>query len=332
MREILMLNQISKGKVIILSSFFFFFSVQMIEAQNNIREYGFKIITKDLEHFWNAYDSLSPTKDSSAVFQRILIDQASSEFQKFIDLRNIKAKDYVDFIKAYPKFWSTIRPLTINVIDEKRQIDLLYHHFGEIYPKFKAPDICFGITPLRSGGTTSEGLILIGTEIAAVNPASVDFSEVQGFLKHVFEKSDGNIMAMVAHELVHTQQFSSENTNVSLLSQAIMEGGASFIASLLLNDVSLNPAIYEYGEIHENELWREFEMDMVNEKTIANTPWFYKYDLKRPADLGYYLGYKICESYYNNHENPHEAIQEIINVRDPYLFLLKSGYLKGLEK
>jgi uncharacterized protein YjaZ len=46
----------------------------------------------------------------------------------------------------------------------------------------------------------------------------------------------------------------------------------------------------------------------------------------RPADLGYYIGYKICESYYKQAANKKDAIKSILEVRDFNEFLKASKY------
>ena len=44
----------------------------------------------------------------------------------------------------------------------------------------------------------------------------------------------------------------------------------------------------------------------------------------RPNDLGYWIGYKIIEAYFNKQTDKHKAITEIINIKDPLLFLKES--------
>jgi hypothetical protein len=59
------------------------------------------------------------------------------------------------------------------------------------------------------------------------------------------------------------------------------------------------------------------------------TDWLYGTSGKddRPNDLGYWMGYKITEAYFNKQENKRQAIHNIINIDDPYKFLIESGYL-----
>nr|WP_298332672.1 DUF2268 domain-containing putative Zn-dependent protease [uncultured Christiangramia sp.] len=298
-------------------------------AQEKKSELNYKVITVDIDNFWNAYEALEKSTDSVQTFQSLYIDQASPEFEKFLELRNFTAKQYVNWIKGAPEFWKTIRPLTLEVKNKKKEIDSIYWKMADYYSNFQAPNICFAISPIQSGGTTDKGLILIGTEIATVDPEKVDISEINGFMKKVFQNSSGDIKSLVAHELVHTQQPNGDNENESLLSQAITEGSADFIATQLLQKQSMNAAIFEYGEKNQKKLWLEFKNDHDAEKTFEETDWFYNYNTNRPADLGYYIGYKIAESYYRNTKNKKKAIKDIINMNEPKEFLEMSHYGKS---
>ena len=46
----------------------------------------------------------------------------------------------------------------------------------------------------------------------------------------------------------------------------------------------------------------------------------------RPADLGYYSGFKIAESYYDNLYDKLHATKEIMEMSDSMEFLELSGY------
>lgn len=287
----------------------------------------YQILTEDIDNFWEAYDALQNSKDSIATFQSIYINKATPEFKKFIALRGFFTEEYVNLAKNKPKFLKSLRPLLESIKNKREEIDKIYKKMAELYPDFKAPNICFAISPTRTGGTTDKGLILIGTEIAAVDPKIVDISEITGFLKNVFESKNGNVIHLVAHELVHTQQFLGDNENESLLSQAIAEGAADFIGTILMGEQTMNPAIFKYGEANEKELWNEFYQDVKDNRGFSDTDWFYNYNSDRPADLGYYIGYKICEAYYKLAKNKEEAIKNILEMKDSDSFLKKSKYL-----
>ena len=46
----------------------------------------------------------------------------------------------------------------------------------------------------------------------------------------------------------------------------------------------------------------------------------------KPADSGYYVGYKIAEQYYGNANDKEQANVDIIETNDPLAFLQKSKY------
>jgi uncharacterized protein YjaZ len=56
--------------------------------------------------------------------------------------------------------------------------------------------------------------------------------------------------------------------------------------------------------------------------------WLYQGDKAkdRPADLGYYVGYKIVESYYKNATDKKQAVKDILGIKDVQEFLKTSRY------
>lgn len=292
-------------------------------------ELSYTIETRDIDNFWIAYDSLVTSTDSARTFQELYLDKASPFFKEFLRVRNFRAKEYVRLTRNMPEFWKTIRPLTEDIQNRKSELQPAFSKLRELYPAFKQPDVCFAIGPLRTGGTVTNGLILIGAEIEAANQ-SVNLSEFEkgNFMGTVLLYKTGDIISLVMHEAVHTQQVASDTEDTSLLKEAIEEGAADFIASLILNRVTISKAIYGYGVEHERALWKEFYVDVKAGKTISNTDWMYNYKSSRPADLGYFIGYRICESYYSNALDKKQAIEDIILMANAQEFLKKSGYLE----
>lgn len=293
-------------------------------SQNEI-----EVSTQDINHFWEAYDSLSQSKDSVATFQRLYINRATDGFKAFIKARDFTALEYVRLIKRYPKFWISIRKNTERIASRKDEIEAVFTKFKSIYPSFKTPKVCFAIGGLRTGGTTTKDLILIGSEIASAD-STTDKSEFRGWLSYVLGNT-GDIVSMVAHEAVHTQQpvnpaYVKGYINHRLLSQSLREGSAEFIATLLIGDI-INKTQYKYGIEHEAELWEEFQSQM-NANDLTN--WLYNGNISvnRPADLGYFMGMRISESYYKNAADKIKAVKEIIEMKSHKRFLKRSGYNK----
>lgn len=147
--------------------------------------------------------------------------------------------------------------------------------------------------------------------------------EIPGWMKAVLKPVE-KLPPVVAHESCHfNQQLPEAKT---LLAKAIQEGSCDFIGELIAGEV-MNPARHEYGDRHGAELWREFQAEM-HGPSIRN--WMYNGLTAgdKPTDLGYYMGYKITESYYNNAEDKRQAIRDILEIKDFSAFLRQSRYGK----
>ncbi len=197
----------------------------------------------------------------------------------------------------------------------------------EIYPDAVFPNVYFVVGRMNTGGTATFKGLLIGVEMyGKTDDASV--AELSGWKKKVVGKIE-RIPFIVAHELVHYQQKNAHLTalfggEVSLLGKSLSEGSADFIGELISGD-NENPHLNEYGNRREKQLWLEFKKEM-NGNDASN--WLYQGDKAKakPADLGYYIGYKIVESYYNKAKDKKQAIKDILEIKDFNAFLTASGY------
>ena len=114
-----------------------------------------------------------------------------------------------------------------------------------------------------------------------------------------------------------------------MLEQALREGAADFVAELISGGHT-NRVQHTYGDAHERELWQEFSKDMRGADT---TRWLYQGDRStdRPADLGYYMGYKMCDAYYGRETDKPRAVREILHEANAEEFLRRSGYSGGVR-
>ena len=293
----------------------------------SIAQQKYEVTTFDIDNFWKAYDLLKKAKtkaDSIKIIQEEYINQSTAYFKAFIKVRNFTAEEYVQKIGTSPKFWKSIRPLTENISNRKSELEIVFQSFEKELPNFKSPNVCFAIGCLRTGGTTSKNLILIGSEIAAADN-SVNKSELNPWLNAVLGGT-GDIVSMVAHEAVHTRQ--KPRMRSTLLTAAISEGVCDFITMELLG-MNINATIHEYGDQHECELWKDFEVSMKNNKRDFSN-WLYNGNSSedRPADLGYYIGFKIAESYYEKMSNKRKALKVLLNKRKYKKVFKKSKYWK----
>ena len=268
-------------------------------------------------------------QDSIDIIQKHYMDKASADFREFIKIRNFTAAEYVEKIGRYPLYWRSIRPRTENIEDQLSELDNVVAKLEAAIPNYRQPNICFAIGCLRTGGTTSENLVLIGAEIAAADD-SVEKSELPPRLRAIIGKT-GGITSMVAHEIIHTQQIDKRiiifGSN-PLLEQTIIEGVADFLTYEILG-LTINQYIHNYGRQNECSLLKEFEADLTSEpKDFTN--WLYNRGkmVDRPADLGYFIGFKIAESYYQKQIDKSEAIRQLLNQKKYSKIYKESGYLE----
>ena len=288
-----------------------------------------KISTIDIDNFWIAYDSLQKTNDKTLqikIVQELYLDKASIGLKDFMVVREHSAKRHLENIIKYPKFWISVRQKTLEINTHKKEIEKIMLRFKKLYPDFKQPDVYFTIGCLNSGGTTTKDKILIGSEIAC-SDNTIDATELGNWLQGVF-KDQKSVLGMVAHEVGHTQQKDGDGEDddgSNLLGYCIKEGACDFISELLLKKPVTSPYM-TYGVAHEKELWILFSKEMLTQETEN---WLYngRKVTNGNADLGYFIGYEICKSYYINSKNKKQALKEIIE-----LDYSKKNVIKFLEK
>lgn len=298
------------------------------------------IVYTDIDNFWVAFDSVQTTTDSLKQFnilQKLYVDKGTPGLKAFMEAKGYTTEAWLACIRGYPKYWASIRPKTLKIKAVNKELDPYIAKFKKLYPEFKPANIYFTIGAMRSGGTTQDDKVLIGAELATGDP-EVDISELpantQNWLKTYFSTYPfKDIVLLNMHEFVHTQQKGRGNT---LLTQTILEGTADFIAELITGRVPAMPYM-SYGKQNEAELKNKFKEEMFLDN-FGN--WLYNGASNNfgVADLGYYMGYVICKTYYQQAKDKNAVVKEMIeldyaNDETVEKFLLKTGYFKdGFDK
>jgi hypothetical protein len=270
------------------------------------------IFTSDIDNFWIAFDSLQTIKDKDTqveVMQSLYIDKGTYGLKMFMEFRHFDAGKLVESINKHPKFWQSIRGNTLKVKEVIPTIETNIKKFKALYPDLRPAKMYFTITPTRAAGVAQDSLALIGSEIA-LGDEHTDVSEfpdkrLANFFK---SKSTSNIIPVAAHEYVHTQQ---KSEGKSLLGQSIYEGACDFIAELVLKKLLTNSYL-EYGRKNEKMLKDQFKKEML---AGDYSNWLYNGSTsKTMGDLGYFMGYSICKSYYRHSKDKRAAIKNIIQL------------------
>jgi uncharacterized protein YjaZ len=147
------------------------------------------------------------------------------------------------------------------------------------------------------------------------------------WLRTVLKPVDA-IPHIVAHELIHYQQHYPD-TSSTLLAASIAEGSADFLAEMI-SGAHINAHVHEWANPRAAELWAEFRERMHGTDLGG---WLYGGNATkdRPADLGYWMGYRICAAYYAKASSKRQAIADMLNITDFDAFLEQSGSAAELE-
>lgn len=282
-----------------------------------------QLITTDIHNFWKAYDAAQKdTARMQAIFQEQYFDKASPGFEDYIATKIGSIEKFVANQKSKPLFYAAIRKNTLSIDKMKDSISNLFLKFKKLYAAAIFPDIYFVIGRFNSAGTVSDNGLLLGVDQISKSD-DIPLQELNLWESKGIRKVK-ELPVIIAHELIHSQQ-NSMRQDTTLISYAIQEGMADFFAELL---TGVNPSQrqYDFAKDKKKKVWNDFAAEMYLNRYnnwIANgdqeTP-------DHPSDLGYYIGYEICKSYYEEMPDKKQAIIDMFHINDYKDFLRKSKY------
>lgn len=274
------------------------------------------VVTSDIEHFWQAFDQITASGDS--IEQLKLLDElyfkkGSPGLKAMMEVKRYTPQDYLYAINQYTSFWPSIRKNTLQAGQSALAIEKEIEQLKRIYPTLKPAKIYFTIGCLLSNGTTSDGLVLIGAEVAMAD-STVSTENLPGQLGtnlSAYFKTNpiDDVVLLNVHEYVHTQQ--SDN-GYDLLSQSLYEGVAEFVSVTATGKASVTPGI-AYGKANEQKVMDRFRREMFSPHW---NDWLYnnfenEFEMR---DLGYFAGYTIAEHFYAKASDKKAAIKTLIEL------------------
>lgn len=271
------------------------------------------ISTADIDLFWHAYDEWRTSANSvpdqlAGILDRDYIQKGSQGVKDFIPQRIISADALAKRILGDQKYYDDVRPNTLRMQSYVSEIRKGFVQLKEMYPDAIFPPVYFVIGRRNSGGTDSDNGLIIGAEM---------FDDDGRSRIHL-----SDVVSIVIHELIHYQQ----QTHGDDLTTSVMNEGAADFISERITGHDIDEDTKPYGDAHEEELWKQFQKD---QKTNDLKPWLYNAGNANrvgPPDLGYYMGYKICQSFYEISTNKSAALKMIIAMKDPNRLIEQSGY------
>ena len=275
----------------------------------------------DVRNFLYAMDMLDKGGDAEAILQKEYLDKATPGLKEYIRESGATAKRFVEVIQKKTAQYSALRALPDQLIPQERNIREAFADLAKVVPDPVFIPIYYFI------GIGSSGLNAQPSEYGII-VALTELSEDPSVLK-----------APLVHELIHVKNALTVGIEeymqvfgpkMSLLALSIREGTAYFL-TLLSTGEHTHIRAYNYLIENEKTIWERFKADMNNRDP---GDWMFRHpkDLDIPMDLGYVVGSRIVESYYNHTENKEEAVREILSVTDFSDFLAQSGYAEKFSK
>lgn len=298
--------------------FVFAFSISskaQLTEDRSINPYKSKYIYQDIETFIKVYKSLNEKSDTIKILQKKYLDKGSEGLMEFIIKYDLTAKRLSQAIKQYPESYSNIEEKLIALrAQEEGSFKEGYARLKELIPSAEFPPTYFLVAARRGIGSGSIAGPLL----------SIEKDNIEDYV-------NGSIGTLI-HEMVHMQQlrvlkeeyFAIFNEKKSLLSKSVREGVAEFYGQLLSNAPTYKEQFLPYLNTHEKELWEAFKRDAGN-KDMGD--WYGKPNkMGQPNDLGYLMGLKMAEAYFNNSTDKQKASEYLISITNYEEFFKRCGY------
>lgn len=273
------------------------------------------IETGDIDRFYKIYDKAGgrPTGDA---LQNDYIDPGSDGLHVLARMRNVTGQSIADAIAKRPEIYSEARECLDALPRVRERLTASLHKLKELYPEARFSPITIAVgrgKPVGVGGRDT------GVQIGAEALCATDW---------INPNIEDRFVGVIMHEFAHVQQAVafSELQNPTVLSASLEEGAAEFITELTTGAIS-------YSYMSALIAGRETEIEIAFAADVGKTDlsdWLYNSTPDTPADLGYWVGYRIVKSYYQHADDKHQAIREIFEMTNPDEFLAKSGWRPGI--
>lgn len=275
------------------------------------------IHTEDVTLFYQVYDAAGghPTADQ---IQHDYIDKGSDGLRSFLKQRRTTAARIVQAIADHPQIYADARKCLAVLPRAKERVSTALSKLGSLYPEAKFPPVTVAIGRGKPVAIADETGVMVGLEsLCAVSWMPADLED--------------RVTYVIAHEYTHVQQALASPAfyNIdkpTVLDAALIEGAAEFMGILTSGGTS-------YAYFAKATAGREKQIETAfvpDEDKTDLSAWFFNGTLEKPGDMGYWVGRRIVQSYYEHAADKHAAIRDIITIKDAHAFLAKSGWYPGI--
>ncbi len=288
------------------------------------------IETSDISRFWIAFDKAAEVdsiEEKVEIYRQEYFNPGTPGLQDFTFMKMRKGiRDFVEFVENHRDYYEGVKTPTNKALEYLANLPDYFEKVKAIVPSASFSDFYFVIGRHTSFGTVSLNGSLIGLE--NVVDENTPLESLPESRQSVVAPATFLPFVLI-HELIHTYQNTS---NSSLLGATIVEGGADLITELAMGPPQPTPPYRIYGEANEVKIWKHFKKDMDQSSQKGWVGGVSDYEAPEDGwvrDLAYFVGYKITRAYYDQAEDKEQAIQDLLDIKDPYKILEASGYNPG---
>lgn len=280
-----------------------------------------RFVYEDIEHFILAMKKIVSGADTSAALQSEYLAKATPGLKMFIEKYDLTVERLTRALGSHPEKYQSFAA-SLDALRESEPA------FREAYAGLKReiPDAVFPPTYFLVAGHRGIGSGSVVGPLISIEKKTV-------------ETIRGDLPSTLVHEMVHMEQlavlgedyfaiFSGEGK--TLLALSVREGVATYFAWRVTGGSEHKNAARDFLIAHEKELWARFRQEMLGSKT-GEWLWSTPSDPEQPRDVGYAIGARIAEAYYENAKDKRRAVREILGVTDYEAFVAKSGYEESIE-
>jgi len=274
------------------------------------------IHTEDVDRFYRVYDA-AQGRPTGEQLQRDYLDPGSQGLLQFAKVRNITGIRIADNLAKHPQVYSGAKRCMAVLPRVRQRLEVALGELVRLYPDAKLPPVTIAV---GRGKPVGVGSPITGLQIGLEALCATDWlnPDVEDRFVHV-----------IAHEYAHVQQVQTlvDAEHPTVLERSLVEGAAEFASELISGKVAYSP-LSATATGREKEIETAFVADM--DKTDLSQ-WIDNSTSEKPGDLGYWVGYRIVQAYYQRAPDKRRAFREILEMTDPKAFLAKSGWHPGIQ-
>jgi len=272
-----------------------------------------KVVYTDLVHFVEAYNELATNSDTLQVLQTMYFDRGSEGLKEFIRRHQLSPEMLRDAMLANPERYALLPNFLANISVVEDTYLKLMQDYSSVLPNAMYPPTYLLVGANRGIGQAS----LVG-QLITVTRAADNLEKLQKIMTHELSHFQ-QAMAMGGQK--YAALYTAPN---NMLGICLREGGAEFVTSLVLNDITQSAAL-DYIKKNESSLKQKFTEDL---ETQNKNFWLWASigQNEYPRLLGYAMGYLISKKYYEQAPDKTAALQNILLIDDAEAFVQSSGY------